>query len=111
MYYEPTTPPKKYTQEIFDDLVKNKTDPSYGDLSLVFEIFRDLTDIRNNIACMSQNDLARKSGIAQSSIARIESGRANPTLMQLVKLARGLDHKIKFEPAKFVPGDYESYKE
>jgi transcriptional regulator with XRE-family HTH domain len=51
-------------------------------------------------AGLSQRELARRSGKAQSEIARIETGRQDPgfsTLEQLVRAA-GLDLKIQLVP-------------
>lgn len=48
---------------------------------------------------MTQESLAKKIGTKQSAIARIESGRANPSVSFLQKLAEALGKKlvIKFE--------------
>ena len=102
--------PKKHTQFIFDDLEDPHKSDRYGYLGLVYEVFKRLAEIRVQKK-LSQHDLAQKSGIAQPTIARIEAGRANPTLMQLVKIAKGLRHRISFEPAEFSDGDYEGYLE
>ena len=102
--------PKKYTQFIFDAKENSREVDPYGYLSLLFEIFSDLAELRRQ-KVLSQHDLAKKSGLTQPTIARIEAGRANPTLMQLIKIAKALDHKIKLEPAEFGPGDYDGYME
>jgi DNA-binding XRE family transcriptional regulator len=104
------TPPKKYTDFIFDDLETSKEGGSFGYLSLMFEVFSTLTKAREEKR-WSQNDLAKESGLTQPVIARIESGRANPSLSQLVKLCHNLGIKIKLEPFKYGPGDYEGYLE
>lgn len=39
------------------------------------------------IRCLSQWDLADKSGVGYASIARIETGRQDPTISMLTKLA------------------------
>lgn len=48
---------------------------------------------------MTQESLAKKIGTKQSAIARIESGRANPSVSFLQKLAEALGKKliIRFE--------------
>ena len=43
---------------------------------------------------MSQTELAKASGLSQSSIAQIESGRKDPSVETLQKLARALDVQI-----------------
>jgi putative transcriptional regulator len=46
---------------------------------------------------ISQGELAKKCGIAQSTLCDIEQGRSNPSISVAVKLANALDIKdIKF---------------
>ena len=101
---------KKYTQFIFDEMENVNGAETFGYLGMMFEVIKDLTKLRTQIP-LSQNDIAEKSGIAQPTITKIEAGRGNPTLMQLIKITKALGYKIKFEPAKFGPGDYEGYME
>ena len=102
--------PKKYTQFIFDDLDDPQRAEPYGYLGLCLKVCKNLIDARWKKR-LTQHDLAKKSGIAQPTIAKIESGRGNPTLMQLVKIAHALGYKIALEPAEFGPGDFEGYME
>jgi len=102
--------PKKYTQFIFDSIGDSRTLDQYGHLSLLFEVICQLTELRHQKR-LSQHDVAKKSGITQPMLAKIEAGRADPKLMMLVRIARALGHKIKFEPAEFSDGDYEGYLE
>lgn len=44
---------------------------------------------------MTQAALAKKIGTKQSAISRLESGKYNPTVGFLQKVAKGLDAKIK----------------
>lgn len=44
---------------------------------------------------MTQSDLAKKVGTAQSNISRLESGNYNPTLEFLEKIATSLGKKLK----------------
>jgi transcriptional regulator with XRE-family HTH domain len=44
---------------------------------------------------ITQEDLAYRSNISLSQIARIETGRINPTLCTLVAIAKNLDIDIK----------------
>lgn len=48
---------------------------------------------------LTQRDLAKKIGIAQSALARFESGAVNPTLPLLQKIARGLNLVITVRPS------------
>ncbi len=43
---------------------------------------------------LTQRDLAKQLGITQSSLARFESGNANPTLEFVGKIVSGLDLKM-----------------
>ena len=43
---------------------------------------------------MTQKELAKRSGVRQSNISRIESGMCSPTLATLQALAQGLDKKL-----------------
>jgi ribosome-binding protein aMBF1 (putative translation factor) len=44
---------------------------------------------------LSQKELAEKLNTSQSSIARLEGGKANPTLGFLVKLGNALNKKLE----------------
>ena len=43
---------------------------------------------------LSQKDLAKITGMQQSSISKIDSGKYNPSIMQLKRIADGLGKKI-----------------
>ncbi len=51
---------------------------------------------------LTQQELAQKTGIAQTEISRIENGSRNPSLKILQRLADGMDMvlKVSFEPKK-----------
>lgn len=44
---------------------------------------------------MTQADIARRTGIPRTNITRFESGRYNPSLEMLVKIAAALDMKLE----------------
>lgn len=46
---------------------------------------------------MTQAELAKKTGIRQSNISRIENGKCSPNLDTLIKLAKGLNKKIQIQ--------------
>lgn len=50
--------------------------------------------LARDVACLTQAELSRKSGVPQETISRIERGRANPTMSTLEKLARAMGTKI-----------------
>lgn len=49
---------------------------------------------------LTQTELAKRTGIAQADISKLENGNANPTLSLLKRLAEGMDMTLKLE---FVP--------
>lgn len=62
----------------------------YDDLELEFKLICAIIESRMKKG-MTQKQLAKKIGTKQSAIARFESGKSNPTLSTLKKMARGLD--------------------
>ena len=73
----------------------------YDALDAEFSIVQAMLDARKN-AGLTQKDLAAKTGIAQADISKLESGRGNPSLRTLQRLADGMGMKLKLE---FVPAD------
>ncbi|MEK7114114.1 MAG: helix-turn-helix transcriptional regulator, partial [Patescibacteria group bacterium] len=56
-------------------------------------------DARNKKG-MTQAEIARRAGTTQSSIARFESGRTNPTLEFASRLSRALGAKLEIHLSK-----------
>ncbi len=79
-------------------------DPAYREeyerLGPEFELSRALIEARAG-AGLTQAELALRMGTTQSVIARLESGRVQPTTATLQRIARatGTRLKIAFEPA------------
>ncbi|MBI3335905.1 MAG: helix-turn-helix transcriptional regulator [Candidatus Portnoybacteria bacterium] len=71
----------------------------YQELEPEFAIVRMLVNHRIERG-LTQKDLALRIGTKQSAIARLESGRYNPTLGFLQKIAHGLNAKIKLSIVK-----------
>lgn len=66
----------------------------YDDLELKFSIIEQI--LKKRIAKgMSQKQLAEKVGTKQSAIARLENGKANPSLAFLEKISKALGGKLK----------------
>ncbi len=84
----------KTGKQLHEELIKNsKYKKAYDDLEIEFRIYEAL--IRTRIEKkLTQKQLAEKLGIAQSALARFESGRTNPTLSFLQKVTRGLGLKL-----------------
>ena len=61
-----------------------------------YEIIRKIIETRIEYG-LTQKELARKCGIKQSNISRLESGKANPTLKFLQKIAKAMDSDLFIE--------------
>lgn len=59
-----------------------------------FQLRLAIIDARNETG-MTQEQLAKASGLNQRVISRIQTGNANPTLRTIGKLARGFGKKIE----------------
>ena len=73
----------------------------YDALAPEFSVASLLIDARTR-AKLSQAGLAKKMGTSQSTIARLESGLAKPSLSTLERFAKatGMRMRVVFEPAK-----------
>jgi len=80
----------KFKSKLLNDPEVKKT---YDDLEFEFQVIRALIDARVK-KNMTQKKLAQKIGVAQSALARFESGRVNPTLSFLKKVTGGLGLKL-----------------
>lgn len=49
---------------------------------------------------LTQQELAKKSGVTQPDISRLENGRGNPSLQRLKALAKGLGMELRIQ---FIP--------
>lgn len=69
---------------------------AYDELELQYKVIQELVNYRidNNI---TQDELAKKTGISKSNISRFESGKHSPTLKMVEKIANGLGKKIRFD--------------
>lgn len=90
---------KFVTQEELDRRLMKKPGfkKAYDDLELEFAIIGALIDARAKHG-MTQEKLAKKIGTKQSAIARLESGRSNPTFAFIQKLSEALDLKLTVTP-------------
>lgn len=73
----------------------------YDALAPEFAVASVLIEARTR-AKLSQAELAKKMATSQSTIARLESGAAKPSLTTLEKFAKatGMTMRVVFEPAK-----------
>ncbi len=75
----------------------------YDALAAEFAVASLLIEARTR-AKLSQAQLAKKMGTSQSTIARLESGSAKPSLSTLERFANatGMRMRVVFEPAKVI---------
>lgn len=87
-------------REFRDEQLKNpEIKDEYDALEAEYALRNAIIYARNS-ANISQQELSRRTGVAQSDISRLENGNGNPSLKTLSKLAEGLGMmlKITFEP-------------
>lgn len=81
---------KEFLKERMQD---PKFKKAYDALEFEFKLYESLIQARIEKK-LTQKQLADKLGIAQSALARFESGRTNPTLSFLKKITSGLGLKL-----------------
>ncbi|MGE6756749.1 helix-turn-helix domain-containing protein [Corallococcus interemptor] len=62
-----------------------------------FRIARELAQLRRAQG-LTQAQLSVKSGVPQSEISKLESGKANATGMTLFRVAHAMGHSFRLEP-------------
>lgn len=77
-------------KELLND---SDTYKEYKNLEPEYEIIREIIKARIN-QNISQKELAKKVGIKQTNISRLESGEYNPSLKFLKKIAKGLGKEL-----------------
>lgn len=84
---------KTHTQ-FHAELMKNPANKkAYDDLEFEFQIYEALIKARIEKK-LTQREFAKRIGLAQSALARFESGRTNPTLSFLKKVTAGLGLRL-----------------
>lgn len=82
--------------ELRDELLSDpEVKAEYDALEEEFRVIGELIQARQKRK-MTQAQLAEKTGMKQAAIARLESGKANPSYKTLTKVAKALDKKISF---------------
>ena len=71
----------------------------YDSLEPEYELVKAFLEARKK-ADMTQSELAKASGVAQSDISKLENGNSNPTVKMLWRLADSMNMHLKIE---FVP--------
>lgn len=86
---------------MFDDFLNEQLEnpefrSEYEALQPEHAIIQAFIDARHNSG-ITQNELARRTGIAQSDISKLENGNANPSIRTLQRLAAGLGMSLHVE--------------
>lgn len=88
-----------------EHLAKSMKDPEfkegYDDLEANYTLIETLIRARNEEG-ITQAELAKRTGIAQSELSKIETGEANPSLKRINRIAKGLGRKVQIT---FAPRD------
>ncbi|RED34407.1 Xre family transcriptional regulator [Rhodopseudomonas thermotolerans] len=73
----------------------------YDALEAEFTVMAAIAKARRR-AGLSQAELARRMNTTQSTVARLESGRGQPSTRTLLRFAKATGHRLKisFEPVK-----------
>ena len=80
--------------EYIDEQMKNpEFKKAYDDLAPEYEIIRALVVARGE-QNMTQKELAMRTGLQQAHISRLESGKYNPSLKFLKRIAAGLGKEL-----------------
>ena len=87
---------KEFKKELLKDPEFKK---EYEKLEPEYRIIRQMLALRRK-KNLTQKQLAKLTGTKQSSIARVESGKHNPSLRLLEKIAEALDTKLDI---RFIP--------
>lgn len=97
---------KKGKPLLASDVIKTwRKDPefvrAYDDLEGEFAVLKAVTDARRK-SRLSQSDIAKQMKTSQTAVARLESGRGNPSVktLQRYAAATGTRLKITFEQVK-----------
>lgn len=69
---------------------------SYDCSQREYEVLKQLVKMRNEMG-LSQSDVARKSGLTQQMVSRIETVGNSPTLRNFIKYVDSLGLEIKIE--------------
>lgn len=68
----------------------------YGRLTPQYEMISQLIKLRKEQG-ISQQELARRTGLKQSAVSRLETGNYNPSLAFLERIARGIGKELHIE--------------
>lgn len=90
----------KTLNEYLDEQLQNdEFKKEWEDIQPEMDVIRAMVDARIS-QNLSQKELAKRTGINQADISKLENGTRNPSLKLLKRLADGMDMTLKLE---FIP--------
>ena len=81
---------REYLSEALED---PEVREAFEELDPLYVLKRQIIEARLS-ADRSQEELARRCGMKQSTLARLESGKSSPTLKSLQRIAKGLGKNL-----------------
>lgn len=90
---------KTFDKYLEEQLKDHEFKEEYKKISPELDIIKAMLDARK-LQNLTQEELAKKTGIDQADISKLENGTRNPTINLLKRLAEGLGMDLKIE---FVP--------
>ena len=90
-----------FEEDLREKLKDKKFKEGYDDLEASYTLIETLIRTRNEEG-ITQAELAKRTGIAQSELSKIETGEANPSLKRINRIAKGLGRKVQIT---FAPRD------
>lgn len=96
--------PYNYVMKTFNDMLEKQLKDEefkkeYETIQPEMDIIKALVDARNSLN-LTQKELAKRTGINQADISKIENGTRNPSLNLLKRLADGMGMVLNIE---FIP--------
>jgi len=73
-----------------------KVKAEYDRLGPLFELAEELVEARTRVK-LSQKDVAKRMGTTQSVVAKLESGRAKPSIRSLERYAAAIGARIRYQ--------------
>ena len=75
----------------------NITQEQEEEIRIESEIIKSTVEARKNKQ-MTQAEISKKSGLTQSVIARVESGKHSPTMQTMIKYLHAIGYTLKVVP-------------
>lgn len=90
---------RKYDDFLKEQLQDEEFKKEYDNLQPELDVIRAMVNARTS-QNLTQKQLAKRSGINQADISKLENGTRNPSINLLKRLAEGMDMVLKIE---FIP--------